>query len=413
MNGLRRVRYWLTPGMGVKRHVIAALAAGGVALSGAAAIGAALAGGAASLLPGGVAAVVAGGTWVALAMRSLNRSLLSHWLDDPRDAAALLHRRLLRSRGPRVVALGGGTGLSRLLRGLRPHSANVTAVVAVSDDGGSSGRLRVGFGTPAPGDLSDCLAALSADEALLGRSLPHRFTRGGELAGHTLGNLLITGLSDAEGDFAQALRSLQKLLALDGAVWPATPASVTLRVTKADGRMVDGESASARSPGAAARVALIPSQVEAMPEVIAALQRADLVLLGPGSLFTSTLPPLLVPAVGAALRASRARLVQVVNIMTEAGETDGFDAWDHVAAVREHLGRLPDLVVVNDAEVDAARREAYAGEGAMVVAFDPEPFRAAGVAWVAWPLLSAPPVAQHDAETLCERLMGWWSSYAA
>jgi uncharacterized cofD-like protein len=354
------------------------------------------------------AVVVLGIGLAVAAIGRLNRSLLSNWLDRPQEAAQLLHRRLTLARGPRIVAIGGGTGLSLLLRGLREHTSNLTAVVAVTDDGGSSGRLRAAFGMPAPGDLSDCLAALSVDEASLGRLLQYRFSRGGELQGHTFGNLLITTLSEVEHDFGDALRVMQRLLDLNGAVWPATAQAVTLRVEKTDGVVLEGESVLAAHPGPAAHVSLSPADPEALPEVVAALAHADLVVLGPGSLFTSTLPPVLVPAVGAALRASPATLVQVVNIMTEAGETDGFDAWDHVAAVERHVGRRPDLVVLNATPVDPERTAAYRSEAAEVVVVDRERFRAAGVALVAWPLLGPGPHAQHDAPALARNLVHWW-----
>jgi len=420
-------RYWLVPGIGVKRHVTWAVLGAALAMVGT--IGFtlwllgdqrdALAAPIEDLLVGerwaraggwasGVLVAVGVGVAVA-AIGRLNRSLLSNWLDRPQDAAQLLHRRLTLARGPRIVAVGGGTGLSLLLRGLREHTSNLTAVVAVSDDGGSSGRLRTAFGMPAPGDLSDCLAALSVDEASLGRLLQYRFTRGAELRGHTFGNLLITTLSEVERDFGAALRVMQRLLDLNGAVWPATAQAVTLRVEKVDGRVVEGESVLAAHPGPAARVTLCPGAPEALPEVVAALAAADLIVLGPGSLFTSTLPPLLVPAVADALRASPGTLVQVVNIMTEAGETDGFDAWDHVATVERHVGRRPDLVIVNATPLDAERVAAYRAEAAEVVAVDPVPFRTAGTALLAWPLLGPAPHAQHDAPALARGLVAWWS----
>jgi uncharacterized cofD-like protein len=361
-------------------------------------------------LAGGFVAIGVG--LAVAAIGRLNRSLLSNWLDRPQEAAQLLHRRLTLARGPRIVAIGGGTGLSLLLRGLRDHTSNLTAVVAVSDDGGSSGRLRAAFEMPAPGDLSDCLAALSADEASLGRLLQYRFTRGDELEGHTFGNLLITTLSEVEGDFGDALRAMQRLLDLNGAVWPATAQAVTLRVEKVDGSVVEGESVLATHPGPATRVTLSPDAPEALPEVLAALADADVVVLGPGSLFTSTLPPIVVPAVGAALRASPATLVQVINIMTEAGETEGLDAWGHVEAIAPHVGRRPDLVVANVTPLDAGRVAAYRAEGAEVVAVDPDRFRAAGVEFVAWPLLGHAPHAQHDAPALARGLVAWWTERA-
>jgi uncharacterized cofD-like protein len=419
-------RYWLVPGMGVKRHVTWAVIGASVALVGTIGLTLWLLADRRDVLSAPIEELLVSEPWVraggwlagavvvlgigvaVAAIGRLNRSLLSNWLDRPQEAAQLLHRRLKLARGPRIVAIGGGTGLSLLLRGFREHTSNLTAVVAVTDDGGSSGRLRAAFGMPAPGDLSDCLAALSVDEASLGRLLQYRFSRGGELQGHTFGNLLITTLSEVEHDFGDALRVMQRLLALNGAVWPATAQAVTLRVEKADGAVIEGESVLAAHPGPAARVSLSPADPEALPEVIEALAKADLVVLGPGSLFTSTLPPVLVPAVGAALRAAPATLVQVVNIMTEAGETDGFDAWDHVEAVERHVGRRPDLVVINATPVDPERAAAYRLEAAEEVVVDRERFRAAGIALVAWPLLGPGPHAQHDAATLARNLVRWW-----
>ncbi|MFO8151026.1 MAG: uridine diphosphate-N-acetylglucosamine-binding protein YvcK [Trueperaceae bacterium] len=420
-------RYWLVPGMGVKRHVTWAVLGAAVAIVGTIGFTLWLLGDQRDALAAPIEDLLVGEPWVraggwvtgaliaigvaftVVAIGRLNRSLLSNWLDRPQEAAQLLHRRLMLARGPRIVAIGGGTGLSLLLRGLREHTSNLTAVVAVSDDGGSSGRLRTAFGMPAPGDLSDCLAALSVDEASLGRLLEYRFTRGKELRGHTFGNLLITTLSEVEGDFGDALRVMQRLLDLNGAVWPATAQAVTLRVEKADGSVVEGESVLAAHPGPAFRVTLSPSAPEALPEVVAALANADMVVLGPGSLFTSTLPPIMVPAVAAALRDSPATLVQVLNIMTEASETDGFDAWDHVEAIERHVGRRPELVIGNATPLDAERVVAYRAEGAEVVVVDPDRFRGAGVELVAWPLLGPAPHAQHDAPALARGLVTWWA----
>jgi uncharacterized cofD-like protein len=422
------LRYWLAPGMGVKRHVAWAALGAVLALVGAGAFGLWMLGDARDTVADPIEALLRGGPWVrsggwasalitvvgagmgVAAIGRLNRSLLSNWMERPDEAAEVLHRRLMLTRGPRVVAIGGGTGLSRLLRGMRSHTSNLTAVVAVSDDGGSSGRLRSAFGMPAPGDLNDCLAALSVDEASLGRLLQYRFERGRELEGHTFGNLFIATLSEVEADFGDALRAIHRLLDLNGAVWPATAEAVTLRVEKVDGQVVEGESAVRAVAGPSRRGELRPAAAEALPEVIDALAEADLVVLGPGSLFTSTLPPLLVPAVGDALRATRGVVAQVINIMTEAGETDGYDAWDHVETLRRHVGRLPDLVVVNATPVDPGRVDAYRVEGADVVAFDPGPFEAAGVPVAAWPLLAPGPQAQHDAEAVARELVSWWTA---
>ncbi|MEJ2666835.1 MAG: uridine diphosphate-N-acetylglucosamine-binding protein YvcK [Deinococcales bacterium] len=419
-------RLWLTPGMGVKRHVL-------VAVWGALLLVAGVIGGVLWLLNGrrGVLSspiehVLVSGTWrhaggylsllvallgvlfAVLAVGRLNRSLLSNWMPSPGKAAVVLHRRVSLARGPRMVALGGGSGLSNLLRGLREHTSNVTAVVTVSDDGGSSGRLRIAFDMPPPGDLTDCLAALSDNELEVSRLMQYRFARGEELEGHTFGNLLIATLTEVEGDFGQAIRVFNRMLNLSGAVYPVTTCPVTLTVTKASGEIIKGESRTRECPGPARSVALEPASPVAVPEVLDAIRRADLAVLGPGSLFTSTLAPVVVPAVRGALLESEALIVQVCNIMTEAGETDGFDAFDHAEALTRHLGRRPDVVVLNSTPVDEPRLAAYRAEGAEVVAPALERFQAAGLHVAQLPLLGGGQLAQHDSD----RLASWLSRLA-
>lgn len=432
MNRQERVRYllslrfWLTPGMGVKRHVLLAVAGTLLLVLGASGLLLWMLEGNRQLLSDPIEGVLSSGGWstlggwlsvallagglalAAIAVGRLNRSLLSNWMDHPLQAAEVLHRRLQLSKGPRIVALGGGTGLSTLLRGLREHTSNLVAVVTVSDDGGSSGRLRKEFDMPAPGDLSDCLAALSDNELELSRLLEYRFERGQELRGHTFGNLLITTLTEVEGDFGKALSSLNRLLNLAGAVYPAATRPVFLEAEKRGGERVQGESAMRVVPGPVERVLIEPQQVGAPPQVAAEIRRADLLVLGPGSLFTSTIPPLLVPEVRAAVLATQARIVYVCNIMTEAGETDGFTAFDHVAALERHLGRYPDWVVVNATPVDPARVAAYRGEAAEVVGFDPAPFAAAGIRVAQLELLAEGPHAKHDADALADWLVELW-----
>ena len=415
------LRYWLTPGMGVKRH-IAGMAAGVFVLLVGALLGALWLWdkglllepleatlGRSPLWPrlGGAVALlllVGGGALAVGAVGRLNRSLLSNWMPKPRDAAVLLHRRVSLAKGPRLVAFGGGTGLSNLLRGLRHYTSNITAVVTVSDDGGSSGRLREAFGIPAPGDLTDVLAALSDNELHVSRLLEHRYARGSDLKGHTFGNLLITTLTEVEGDFARAVRVLNSLLNICGAVYPVTTEPTTLKVVKTSGAVVRGESLVRETPGAVWEVTLEPPAPALVPDVGLALAAADVIVLGPGSLFTSTLPPLLVPGASEAVRASAAALVYVCNVMTEAGETDGFSAWDHVAALYRHLGRYPDWVVVNTGVVNPERLERYRAEGAEVVVFDPAPFAAAGIEVATLNLLSGGAQAGHDSARLARWL---------
>ncbi|MEM7735363.1 MAG: uridine diphosphate-N-acetylglucosamine-binding protein YvcK [Deinococcota bacterium] len=420
---LSRWRLWLVPGMGVKRHVMMAVL--GTLLLVVGAVAGVLWGlqGNRQVLSepieqvlvsrnwrvwGGWLALVFSAVGVVLAVRAvsgLNHSLLSNWVRQPHDVAVVIHRQLSLSKGPRIVALGGGTGLSNLLRGLRDYTSNITAVVAVSDDGGSSGRLRAAFDMPAPGDLVDCLAALSDNELEVGKLLEYRFNRGGELKGHTFGNLFITTLMEVEGDFAQAVRVLNSILNICGVVYPMSAEAAVLEAFKTSGKRVIGESKVSGVPGSVQRVALHPERPREVPEVATAISQADLVVLGPGSLFTSTLPPLLVPETREALARTNALVVYVCNVMTEAGETDDFSVWDHVEALAKHAGRFPDRVVVNSTPVDASRLERYRAEGAELVDFDVSPFRARRLAVDELDVLSSGLHAQHDSELLARWLI--------
>jgi uncharacterized cofD-like protein len=417
--------------MGVKRHVLFAVLGGLLLFAGAAGLLLWLLGGNREVVSEPIERILVGDRWqrsghwfmatlslfgLVLTIGSigrLNRSLLSNWMQRPTDAAVVLHRRLSLSRGPRILALGGGTGLSNLLRGLRSYSSNLSAVVTVTDDGGSSGRLREAFDMPAPGDLSDCLAALSDREVELARLLKYRFKRGGDLEGHTFGNLLITTLKEVEGDLAEAIRVLNHLLSLVGSVYPSTSEAVRLKVVKETGENVRGESQARSVPGAIRRVAIEPDNPRASSEVVMDILATDLVVLGPGSLFTSTIPPLLVPGIRRALLQTSAPLLYVCNIMTEAGETDGFDAFRHVEAIGAHLGRQPDWVVVNSQTVDEERQRAYRSEGAEVVSYDPATFARAGISLVELDLLGPGPHAQHDADQLSSWLVSFAKRYSS
>jgi hypothetical protein len=234
------MRLWLTPGMGVKRHVSLAVVGTLILILGVISAVLWFVRGNRQAFSQFFEDILVGDTWqnyggwislflallgimtAVAAVARLNRSLLSNWMSRPREAAIVLHERLTLSKGPRIVAIGGGTGLSNLLRGLRHHTSNITGVVTVSDDGGSSGRLRTAFNMPAPGDLSDCLAALSDNESEVSRLLEYRFERGNELKGHTFGNLMITTLTEVEGDFGKAIQTLNRILNLTGAVYPVT-----------------------------------------------------------------------------------------------------------------------------------------------------------------------------------------------
>jgi uncharacterized cofD-like protein len=301
------------------------------------------------LIFGGAGLLLA--VWGLLAM---NRALMAPYLSPGKGVAETLATFRRRERGPRIVALGGGHGLATLLRGLKNYSHNITAVVSVADDGGSSGRLRKSMGILPPGDIRNCLAALSNDEALLAQLFKYRFpSTGGDLDGHSFGNLFISALAEITGSFEEAVAESGRVLAIKGVVLPATLHDVRLvadvLLHNATGEVrVEGESRIPTSAGRVRRVWLEPNEPPAFPSVIKALLSADLILIGPGSLYTSILPNLLVPDIASAVRASRALKVYICNVATQPGETQGYSCGDHVQVIEEHVGaNFFDIVVSN------------------------------------------------------------------
>lgn len=281
--------------------------------------------------------------------------------DEEESLGEVIYRKRFLARGPRIVAIGGGTGLSALLRGLKEHTGNITAIVTVADDGGSSGTLRDELGIPAVGDIRNCIAALADAEPLMRDFLGYRFPDGsktdgtpvetepGKLGGHAIGNLLIAALTAVEGgDFEAAVRRMNRVLAVRGQVLPVSPRPITLHARTRNGIVVSGQSNVMKTPGIE-RVWITPSEVKPSAEALAAIAEADLIVLGPGSLFTSLLPVLLVPEIRAALTASNALRLYICNVATQAGETAGYDLADHVEALIGHTAPgLVDLVLAND-----------------------------------------------------------------
>lgn len=302
------------------------------------------------------------------AMIMLNRSVLHGVGQVPAQAVDTIYERHSLAKGPRIVALGGGTGLSRLLSGLKQHSRNITAVVTVADDGGSSGKLRESLNMIAPGDLTDCYAALS-DSPVLARLLLHRFARGEGLEGHTLGNLMLATLSEEQGGLETAMHDIHEALKIRGKVFPATTKLATLIAHLEDGRTIRGESQLAEqvAPSRIERIQLDPPHLPALPAVTTAIQQADLIILGPGSLYTSIIPALLVPETAQAIRCSTAPLVYVASIMTEAGETEDMSLQDHIEAIVRHLGRLPDWILVNNMSISSEVAMKYEVGGATLI----------------------------------------------
>lgn len=294
---------------------------------------------------------------VLYGVMGINRSLLKPFVRPGKQLLDTVTNYRRRDRGPRVVAIGGGNGLSSLLRGIKFYTHNITAIVTVADDGGSSGELRQKLGVLPPGDIRNCLAALSDDEELITQLFKYRFGESAGLNGHSLGNLLITALSDITGSFETAVAESGKVLAVRGRVLPSTLHDVKLvadlHQDGADREVrVKGESNIPTTPGKVRQVWLDPNNPEAYPPAIQAILGAELIIIGPGSLFTSILPNLLVPDIAAALKASRAYKFYVCNVATQPGETDGFSSYDHVRTIERHLGgRVFHLIVCNSKEM--------------------------------------------------------------
>jgi uncharacterized cofD-like protein len=367
------LRRWLTPGIGIKRWLLVGFA-GMVLLAVALAhfirqvtrdleptgfAGAVIDLVTLQFLPFALRGFVAGSVGVALVVVGAYR--VAHVLTDPLRTAdpdqplvELIYQKRFLARGPRIVAIGGGTGLSTLLRGLKQHTSNLTAIVTVADDGGSSGVLRAGLGIPPVGDIRNCIAALADAEPLMREVLQYRFpeSQGSDahgLAGHAVGNLLIAAMTAVEGgDFEGGVRLMNRILAVRGQVLPVSPIPLTLHARLTDGSVVDGQSRIMRTSGID-RVWLSPDGVRASDDALAAIADAELIVLGPGSLFTSLLPSLLIPAIRDAVLAAAAPRIFVCNVATQDGETAGLDLAAHVEALVAHTSpAIADIVLANN-----------------------------------------------------------------
>jgi uncharacterized cofD-like protein len=372
LKNLREIGRWFAPGLGVKRWYFMIL--GGVTMLG---VGFAmslldlyrtdstnpflltfLSYASLRFLPRFLRVLIFGGLGVWLVVYGIwrsNASLLRPYIRPGHAVVDELANYRLRARGPHIVTIGGGHGLATLLRGLKLYSRNLTAVVTVADDGGSSGLLRESFGILPPGDIRNCLAALSNDEQMLTQLFQYRFSGAGNLDGHSFGNLFITALAEITGSFEGAVAESGKVLSVSGRVLPSTLHDVKLvadmQLPHSPNQVrVEGESRIPKMAGRVSRVWLEPNDAPAYPPVIKALLRADMIVVGPGSLYTSLLPNLLVHDLLGAMQASRAVKVYVSNIATQTGETDLLlSCYDHVRALEEHVGdRLFDVVLCND-----------------------------------------------------------------
>jgi uncharacterized cofD-like protein len=318
-----------------------------------------------------------------------------------------------------VVAIGGGTGLSVLLRGLKHHVvqpggppefsppiSRLSAIVTVTDEGGSSGRLRRDFRMLPPGDVRNCLVALAEDERLITRLFNYRFTSGRGLAGHSLGNLFLAALTHLTGDFAHAIRVSSEVLAVRGEIFPSTLADVRLKAKLRDGREIYGESRITKTHVPIRRLQLVPGRCRPLPEALGAIRSADLITIGPGSLYTSLIPNLLVQGIAEAIAQSGAVKVFIVNLMTQPGETLGYSAADHIRALHQHARRrLVDCVVLNTRPLSPVLRRRYAAERAEPVENDLDEIQKLRVKPIMADLLEEDRVARHDPQKLARLLL--------
>jgi uncharacterized cofD-like protein len=319
----------------------------------------------------------------------------------------------------RVVAIGGGTGLSTLLKGLKryvmtpalassgqPTIRVLSGVVTVSDDGGSSGRLRKEFNMLPPGDVRNCIVALSEDEALLSRLFQHRFQKGSGLEGHSFGNLFLAALTSITGDFAEAVRLSSEILLTRGHIYPATMSSVELEASFEDGSVVSGETNITASKGKIRELVLVPPDVEPLPQTLEAIATADLITIGPGSLFTSLIPNLLVRGIPEAILESPAIKVFVCNLMTQVNESLSLTASEHISALNEHAGvRLFDYALLNRKAASPEMKAKYALEGASQIVIDLEAIEALGVCPVLGDYLEEGEAARHATDRVAHDLM--------
>ncbi|NQT06325.1 MAG: YvcK family protein [Candidatus Omnitrophica bacterium] len=320
-----------------------------------------------------------------------------------KDLVDMVYKKRQLDRSFNIVALGGGTGLSTLLHGLKEYTSNITAIVTVADDGGSSGRLREEFGMLPPGDIRNCLVALADAEPLMGKLFQFRFTEGEGLKDHNFGNLFITAMLKVTGDFEKAVKESSKVLAIRGSVIPSTLSRVTLMAEYQDGTRTIGESKISHVAAPIKRLHIKPTDCKATREAIEAIRKAEMILLGPGSLYTSIMPNIIIPEISRELAQSKAMKVYICNVMTQHGETDGYKAGDHLKAILAHT--TPDVVthcIVNSGGVPEALQEKYKEEDAYPVIADVEAIERMGYKVIRANVISTKDYVRHDAVKLAK-----------
>lgn len=355
----------------------------------------------------GLAVILIGTALMLIATRYTIRSVIMVLLPDNSERLVdIIYEKRRLGKGPTVAVVGGGHGLSVLLRGIKSATSNVTAVVTVADDGGSSGRLREELGIIPPGDLRNCLVALADTEPLMEKLFQYRFRGESELAGHSFGNLFIAAMNEVTGDVEKALQESSKVLAVKGQVLPASKDHVRLDAVMEDGTVVEGESNIPEVHKRIHRVRLFPEHVQPVQSALDALRSADAIILGPGSLYTSIMPNLLVDGVAETLRKSKAVKIYICNVMTQPGETDGYTASMHAKAIIDHGGRgVIDYMLVNSTTISSDMQEYYAEKGAYPVEVDEEAINALGIGFLKADIINETDVIRHDPDKLCRNVM--------
>ncbi|UWG97141.1 YvcK family protein [Dehalobacter sp. DCM] len=360
----------------------------------------------ASVIPAGIVIVLIGAVFIFIGLKRMIGSIISVLIPDNEERILdVIYSRRQLKRGPRVVVIGGGTGLSALLQGLKEYTSNLTAIVTVGDDGGSSGRLRRELGVLPPGDIRSCLVALAEKEDVMEDLFSYRFNSG-TLEGHSLGNLFLAGLAGRYGDFQKGIEQVGKVFALKGEVYPSTLSPVTLNAYFEDGRSINGETAIRTTPGKIKYLNISPPDCEPLPGALNAIGDADLIILGPGSLYTSVIPNLLIKGLRDKIVAAKAPCLYICNIMTEPGETDHYSVADHLRAIIEHGGTgLIDAVLAAKESISQPVLSRYLAEGAEQVRNDASAVAKLGVRYFENDFYTGGDVVRHDPEKLAKELL--------
>lgn len=354
----------------------------------------------------GILVILLGLVVMAWATRRLIRTMIGVVMPgESENLSDLIFSNLQLSKGPKVVVIGGGTGLSVMLRGLKAKTYNLTAVVTVADDGGSTGRIRQDLDIIAPGDLRNCLVALADKEGLMEKLFAHRFGGSGNLTGHSFGNLFIAALIEVLGDVEEAMDATSKVLRVRGKVIPSSAEKLRLNAEMTDGRIVEGESQIPHAHGKIKRVFTTPEHPKAIQSAVDAIKEADAIVLGPGSLYTSIMSNLCVPDIVQAVRTSKAPKIYICNVMTQPGETDDYTVSDHIKAInRQAGGKVIDFVIANNGDVDPAVLQHYVAHGSHPVMIDKKEVGQTGATLILSNLINKENSATHDTKKLANVL---------